>query len=124
MPAERERHKNWRPASRPRLRTFDDSERVVVLANREPFRHERTPDGGIAVVRSASGLVTALEPLVEACRGVWVAHGAGSADRMVVDRCDGLNVPPATPLYRLRRVWLDDAEVCSCSASSPARRNS
>ena len=67
------------------------------------------PDGGIVVRRSAGGLVTALEPLIRACSGVWVAHGAGTADRAVVDRRDGLDVPPANPQYRLRRVWLDDA---------------
>jgi trehalose 6-phosphate synthase len=85
-------------------------ERIVVLANREPFMHDREADGGIVVRRSASGLVTALEPLMQACGGVWVAHGGGSADRAVVDRRDGLDVPPADPHYRLRRVWLDRHE--------------
>jgi trehalose 6-phosphate synthase len=81
-----------------------------VLANREPIRHERAADGRIVVKRSASGLVTALEPLIEASSGVWVAHGAGTADSAVVDWRDGLDVPPANPLYRLRRVWLDARE--------------
>ena len=85
-------------------------ESIVVLANREPFRHEVAPDGSIDVRRSTGGLVTALEPLMHACRGVWVAHGSGSADRIVVDRRDGLDVPPANPSYRLRRVWLDARE--------------
>ena len=83
---------------------------IVVLANREPFQHDYSPDGGIAVRHSTSGLVTAVEPLVRACSGVWVAHGAGTADRVVVDRRDGLDVPPANPSYRLRRVWLDERE--------------
>ena len=56
-------------------------ERIVVLANREPFSHDRAADGRIVARRSASGLVTALEPLVQACSGVWVAHGAGTADQ-------------------------------------------
>jgi trehalose 6-phosphate synthase len=85
-------------------------ERVIVLANRAPFRHERTVDGRIALKRSASGLVTALEPLVEACSGIWVAHGAGNADTVFVDDSDGLDVPPANPRYRLRYVWLADHE--------------
>jgi trehalose 6-phosphate synthase len=51
-----------------------------------------------------------LEPVIEACSGVWVAHGAGTADRTVVDRWDGLDVPPANPMYRLRRVWLNEHE--------------
>ena len=84
--------------------------RIIVLSNREPFTHERTPEGGVSVRRSASGLVTALEPLVQACSGVWVAHGAGTADRAFVDRRDGLDGPPGSAQYRLRRVWLDARE--------------
>jgi trehalose 6-phosphate synthase len=84
---------------------------IVVLANREPFQHDYSPDGTIAVRHSTSGLVTAVEPLVRACSGVWVAHGTGTADRVVVDRRDGLDVPPANPSYRLRRVWLDEREL-------------
>jgi trehalose-6-phosphate synthase len=83
------------------IRTFYEDESIVVLANREPVRHDRAPDGRVLVSRSASGLVTALEPLMHACGGIWVAHGAGSADRRVVDRRDGLDVPPANPSYRL-----------------------
>jgi trehalose 6-phosphate synthase len=92
------------------LATTCPGKSIVVLANREPFRHDRAPDGGIIVRRSAGGLVTALEPLVQACSGVWVAHGAGTADRDVVDRRDRVDVPPANRSYRLRRVWLDAEE--------------
>ena len=59
-------------------------ERVVIVANREPYIHERTDDGRVGVVHPASGLVTALEPVMRACSGVWVAHGSGSADRDAV----------------------------------------
>ena len=86
------------------------NESIVVLANREPFQHDRTADGGVRVKRSSGGLVTALEPLIQACAGVWVAHGSGTADRSVVDGRDRLLVPPANPSYRLRRVWLNAAE--------------
>jgi len=99
-----QRLRNW-------IRTFYGGESIVVLSNREPFRHDRRSDGDIVIRRSAGGLVTALEPLIQACSGVWVAHGAGTADRVVVDGRDGLDVPPANPLYRLRRVWLDAHEV-------------
>ena len=85
-------------------------ERVIVLANRAPFTHERTGDGRVSVKRSASGLVTALEPLVEACAGIWVAHGAGNADTAFADVRGGLGVPPANPQYRLRYVRLTDRE--------------
>jgi trehalose 6-phosphate synthase len=83
---------------------------VVVVANREPYIHERTPAGDIAVRHPASGLVTALEPVMEACSGVWVAHGSGSADRDATDRHGRLRVPPGRGTYTLQRVWLSEAE--------------
>ena len=95
--------------SRTSLRTSNAWERVIVLANRAPFTHERTGRGRVGVKRSASGLVTALEPLVEACSGIWVAHGSGT-DTAVADERGGLDVPPANPRYRLRYVWLPDEE--------------
>src|SRR4051794_41011579 len=73
---------------------------LVVLANREPLRHECGRDGEPVAFRSASGLVTALEPLLAACRGVWIAHGAGAADRVTVTARDGLNVPSSGSAYR------------------------
>ena len=86
------------------------SGRVVVLANREPYRHEWGFADRPVATRSASGLVTALEPVVAACRGVWIGHGGGSADRVTATWHNGLNVPPWQPAYRLRRVWLDAIE--------------
>jgi trehalose-6-phosphate synthase len=56
---------------------------MIVVSNREPWVHERVPDG-IRSVRPASGLTTALEPIVRAVGGTWIAHGSGSADRLVV----------------------------------------
>ena len=64
----------------------------------------------IEVQRPASGLVTALEPVMRACSGTWIAHGAGSADREVVDANDHVMVPPEKPAYRIRRVWLTKEE--------------
>jgi trehalose 6-phosphate synthase len=93
-----------------RLRQFVDmrfGERpVYVVSNREPVSHVR--DGRtVRVVRPASGLVTALEPIMEACGGVWVAHGSGDADRETGER---VGLPADDPAYTLRRVWLTDAE--------------
>jgi trehalose 6-phosphate synthase len=99
-----------RERSRASLEVSHGRERVIVLANRAPFTHERTADGGVRLKRSASGLVTALEPLVEACSGIWVAHGAGNADTACADDRGGLDVPPANPQYRLRYVWLPEHE--------------
>ena len=84
-------------------------ERVVILANREPYIHEKGADG-IKVLHPASGLVTALEPVARACSGVWVAHGSGSADRETVDEHDRVRVPPGEESYSVRRVWLTEGE--------------
>ena len=84
-------------------------EEILAVSNREPYIHVRH-DGGIEVQHPASGLVTALEPVMRACSGTWIAHGAGNADRDVVDADDRVGVPPDKPAYRLRRVWLTPEE--------------
>jgi trehalose 6-phosphate synthase len=85
-------------------------ERVVIVANREPYIHERGADGTVSVVHPASGLVTALEPVMRACSGVWVAHGSGSADREMADKHGRVRVPPGEESYVLRRLWLTPEE--------------
>ena len=82
---------------------------VIVISNREPYIHNRT-DGKIALQTPASGLVSALEPVMRACGGTWIAHGSGSADRETVDGDDSIAVPPDAPAYTLRRVWISDEE--------------
>ncbi len=84
-------------------------EDVIVVSNREPYLHQRRGER-IEVQRPASGLVTALEPIMRACSGTWIAHGSGSADREVVDRHDRVAVPPEHPAYQIRRVWLSPEE--------------
>jgi len=83
---------------------------LFVVANREPYMHVRT-ERGLEVLVPASGLVTALEPVLEATDGTWVAHGSGNADQETVDSADRLRVPPDLPSYTLRRVWLTNEEV-------------
>src|SRR5688572_7966818 len=92
------------------LKRYLLGERVVVLANREPYIHDFDRDGQIVVHHPASGLVTALEPVMRACSGVWIAHGSGSADRETVDSKDLVHVPPGEDAYLLRRVWLSEEE--------------
>ncbi len=82
---------------------------VIVVSNREPYIHVRHGDS-VAVQRPASGLVTAMEPIMRACSGTWIAHGSGSADREVVDNEDHISVPNDNPSYQLRRVWLTKEE--------------
>lgn len=85
-------------------------EKIVILSNREPYLHMRKADGSIDVQHPASGLVTALEPVMRACSGTWVAHGAGTADRETVDRFDRVRVPPGEESYDIRRVWLTEEQ--------------
>ena len=82
---------------------------VIVVSNREPYIHNR--EGNDIVVQiPASGLVAAIEPIMRACGGTWVAHGSGSADRETVDRFDRVGVPLGSPSYMLRRVWVSEEE--------------
>ena len=100
----------WGPESlRAILRGELRGEDIIVVSNREPYIHERR-DERVEVRRPASGLVTALEPIMRACSGTWIAHGSGSADRETVDEHDRVDVPPDKPSYRIRRVWLSKEE--------------
>jgi trehalose 6-phosphate synthase len=96
-------------ALRATLRSELHGNNVIAVSNREPYIHVRTPEG-IHLQHPASGLVTALEPVMRACSGIWIAHGSGSADRQTVDRNDRVAVPPDHPLYQLRRIWLSADE--------------
>lgn len=101
----------WTPQSlHDLLRDALPGAEVIIISNREPYIHNRTEDGRIALQTPASGLVSALEPVMRACGGTWIAHGSGSADRETVDERDSLNVPPGGPAYRLRRLWISDEE--------------
>jgi trehalose-6-phosphate synthase/HAMP domain-containing protein len=79
---------------------------MFIVSNREPVSHVRE-GREIRALQPASGLVTALEPIMLACGGVWVAHGSGNADRTVGER---VSLPPEDPAYTLRRVWLTPEE--------------
>ncbi|MEO8679285.1 MAG: trehalose-6-phosphate synthase, partial [Vicinamibacterales bacterium] len=99
--------------------------RLIIVANREPYTHVRRtrPARGawnwmrgkresvdVGWTTPASGVVTALDPVMRACGGTWIAHGHGSADRDTVDQHDRLRVPPDRPKYTLRRVWMTREE--------------
>jgi trehalose-6-phosphate synthase len=81
----------------------------VIASNREPYMHVRDGEN-IKCIRPASGMATALDSVMRACGGVWVAHGSGNADKAVVDKKNGLLVPEGEGRYRLRRVWMSRRE--------------
>jgi trehalose-6-phosphate synthase len=100
-------HENWTPqALRQVVRDYLHSSQVIIVSNREPYIHNFDKQQRPIVQVPASGMVTALEPIMRACSGIWVAHGAGTADRETVDQYDHIRVPPDDPSYTLRRVWL------------------
>ncbi len=107
----REAGEHWWTAERLAVHMCDcaGSSRIFVVSNREPYVHARQ---GREIVWSVppSGLVTAIEPVLRACDGVWVASAGGNADKLVVDKFDRLRVPPDEPRYTLRRVWLTEDE--------------
>ena len=79
--------------------------KLIVVANREPYIH-RYSGAEIECIRPASGMATALHPIMAAAGGTWIGHGSGDADRATVDEADHIMVPPEDPSYTLRRVWL------------------
>jgi trehalose-6-phosphate synthase/Kef-type K+ transport system membrane component KefB len=85
---------------------------LVVVSNREPYLHNYAADGSVTCSPATGGVAVALDALMRERGGVWIAHGAGTADRALVDATDKLLVPPDSPAYRLRRLWLEQEEFC------------
>ncbi len=82
---------------------------IYIVSNREPYVHTKHGNK-IEFFVPASGMVTAIEPIMQACGGMWIAQGSGSADKLVVNKEDKVSVPPNDPSYTLKRVWLTPAE--------------
>jgi len=84
---------------------------LFVVSNREPYMHVLDDNLTKAVcIRPASGVVTAIHPILSACGGTWIAHGGGNLDRKFVNSKDKLGVPPEDNRYILKRVWLNKEE--------------
>lgn len=83
---------------------------LVLVSNREPYVH-RWVDEEIRCDRPAGGLTSALDPVMQAARGIWVAWGSGDADRDAADSEGKVAVPPHDPTYTLKRIWLNDEEI-------------
>jgi trehalose 6-phosphate synthase len=85
------------------------SNQLFVVSHREPYVHVRSK-GKTECIVPPSGLVTAIEPVLQACDGTWIAQGSGSDDASFVNESDRLRVPPGENRYTLRRVWLSPEE--------------
>ncbi|HEX2079314.1 MAG TPA: trehalose-6-phosphate synthase [Longimicrobium sp.] len=96
----------------PLFRRLFADRRFVVVSNREPYEHRWSQDvGEMEVRRPAGGLTSALDPLLQALGGMWVAWGSGDADNAAVDGENRVRVPPENPSYTLRRVWLTHHDI-------------
>ena len=84
---------------------------IFVISNREPYEHYTDSKGKITYRVPAGGVVTAIEPVMAACKGTWIAWGSGNADKAVVDKDNKIKVPLHEPTYTLKRVWLSDEEI-------------
>ena len=91
------------------VRTKLNGSRLFAVSNREPYEHS-SQAGSVVWKIPPSGLVTALEPVLRACDGTWIAQGTGTADRETADKQGRLRVPPDRPQYTLRRVWVNKEE--------------
>ena len=104
--------KQWTQARLNELLQADfEGHKLIVVSNRQPYSHFYTEEGLIRHCRPSSGMVTALEPIMNACGGLWIAQGNSGADRDVVDERTHVAVPPDSPRYDLRRVWLTREQI-------------
>lgn len=92
------------------FKAYAKDRQIFVVSNREPYIHKKNKNNIYWEV-PASGMVTALEPVMEACGGTWLAHGSGDADKQTVDSQDKIKVPPDEPRYTLKRIWLTEKEI-------------
>lgn len=84
---------------------------LFVVSNREPYMHVFDENLGKEIcIRPASGVVTAIHPILSACGGTWIAHGSGNADKKFVNSKDKLGIPPEDNRYILKRIWLSKEE--------------
>jgi len=83
--------------------------KMIVVSNREPYMHIHEGKE-IKCIVPASGMITAMEPILKACSGLWIAAGTGDADKETADSQGKVEVPPEEPKYTLRRLWLTKEE--------------
>jgi trehalose 6-phosphate synthase len=91
------------------VKEYLKDQKIFAVSNREPYVHNKIKNE-ILVSVPASGMVTAIEPVMEACGGVWLAQATGNADKETVDKDDKIQVPPEDPKYTLKRIWLTEKE--------------
>ncbi|MBN2599480.1 MAG: trehalose-6-phosphate synthase, partial [Candidatus Thermoplasmatota archaeon] len=84
--------------------------KLILVTNREPYIHRKIKKE-IICKKSIGGVVSALDPLMQKHKGIWVAWGSGNADYLVTDSKKNLHVPPEKPTYTLKRIPLTKKEI-------------
>ena len=72
------------------------SHKFIAVSNREPYIHS-FGDGGIRWHTPASGMATALDPVMRASGGTWIAHGSGKPTARSSTRRTGSGSRPIIP---------------------------
>ncbi len=85
------------------------SRRLVVVSNRLPYNPVRSPEG-IRYVKGSGGLVTALDPILRLCNGLWIGWDGGTGPP-VSDKRVSVSEPEGEGGYQLRFVNLTEKEV-------------
>ena len=91
------------------MKNLLENKKMIVVSNREPYMHIHEGKE-IKCIVPASGMITAMEPILKACSGLWIASGTGDADKETVNKHGKVDVPPEEPRYTLRRLWLTKEE--------------
>lgn len=92
-----------------KVKKYLDGKKLILVSNREPYVHEKIR-GKIHVNRSIGGVISALDPMMQACGGTWVAWGSGNADFEVTDENNKIEIKKESGNYILKRVWLSEKE--------------
>lgn len=93
-----------------KIRTLLNNNKLVLVSNREPYSHERLHEK-VVCRKNTGGVVSAIDPIMQICKGLWIAWGSGNADRMLSDSKDRVKVPPSNPSYTIKRVWFSKKDV-------------
>ncbi len=100
----------WTPERlRVEMEILLQKKKLIVVSNREPYMHIHEGKE-IKCIVPASGMITAMEPILKACSGLWIAAGTGDADKETVNKHNIVEVPPEDPKYTLKRLWLTKEE--------------
>lgn len=91
------------------IRTKMSDYQLVVVSNRQPYQHVKKA-GKLVCQREPGGLVTAINPVMQAVQGTWIASAASEYDRIAVDSAHKVKLPPENPSYTLRRMFLTKEE--------------